>query len=227
MPIRYKRKRSTRYRKKRYNKKRILRRAGRLSKLKLNRGSMIPDTTLVKLKYVDFISMTNIGGIGTYTYRLNSCFDPDFTGSGHQPMGFDQWSAFYGHYQVLASRIRVQVLTGNTNVSGFAIYPSSNTTALGTYYESREQPYSRAKWITNSGSSAHTVLSNYMKVKKLEARTIDSVNFSAPVNANPVTEKFWHLVVQSPSASDISSLRFDIQIVYYVKFFRRLSLKAS
>lgn len=46
-------------------------------------------------------------GIAYNIYRLNSLYDPDLTGTGTQPMGFDQYAAFYTHYEVKAVKIKV------------------------------------------------------------------------------------------------------------------------
>jgi hypothetical protein len=46
------------------------------------------------------------GAVATYVIRSNDCFDPDFTGTGHQPMGFDQMMVFYNHFCVRKARIK-------------------------------------------------------------------------------------------------------------------------
>lgn len=48
------------------------------------------------------------GVVSSYVFRANDCFDPDLTGSGHQPMGFDQMMAFYNHFCVTHARITVR-----------------------------------------------------------------------------------------------------------------------
>jgi len=50
---------------------------------------------IVKLRYASNTRLT--GGCIKFTrtsVRLNGLFDPDFSLGGHQPMGFDEWSAF-------------------------------------------------------------------------------------------------------------------------------------
>lgn len=43
---------------------------------------------------------TDVNGFATMSFRLNSVHDPDFSGAGHQPMGFDEYSAIYQQYTV-------------------------------------------------------------------------------------------------------------------------------
>ena len=36
---------------------------------------------------------------------MNSLFDPDFTGTGHQPYYFDQFATIYQRYTVIGSKL--------------------------------------------------------------------------------------------------------------------------
>lgn len=42
-------------------------------------------------------------------YRLNSLYDFDLSGTGNQPVGFDQWSAFYNKYRVLSTDVEIRI----------------------------------------------------------------------------------------------------------------------
>lgn len=73
-----------------------------------------PDKHLCRLKYVQQISLNPaVGGVTSHVFRANSLFDPDFTGVGHQPLGFDQMMLWFNHYNVLKSTIKVQHLSEN------------------------------------------------------------------------------------------------------------------
>lgn len=216
----YKKKRKV-YKKKAYKK----RRRGAISYWKLNQPSALPDQTYVKLKYNDLISRS--GTISdNYLFALNGLFDPNITGAGAQPLGYDQWSSFYTHYQVMGSSINITFINNSLNNTGFAVFPS-NDPGIIALKTAITQPYSRYKFVANINSQPKTRIKNYMSVKRLEARSTDSVNFAAPITSNPSILKYWHIV--SSSMDLISNLDFvmDVQVVYYVKFFRRVQLLTS
>ena len=50
---------------------------------------------------------------------MNSLFDPDQTGTGHQPYYFDQFAALYNRYTVLGSKLTAE----------FSLLPSAIATA--------------------------------------------------------------------------------------------------
>lgn len=51
----------------------------------------------VKLPYVENIQLSSglSGAPGFYVFRMNSCYDPNKSGTGYQPTGFDQYSVLY------------------------------------------------------------------------------------------------------------------------------------
>lgn len=69
------------------------------------------------------------GFAGTRFFIANGLFDPDISGTGHQPMGFDQMMGVYTTYHVMRSTITV---TGIPEVNGCAlgIYLSPDTTSI-------------------------------------------------------------------------------------------------
>jgi len=78
----------------------------------------MPRTFKTKLLYVQEFTLDP----GTYStsqsFRANDLYDPDYTGLGHQPRGFDQLTPFYQRFYVVGSRIRVkQVIMPNQAVS--------------------------------------------------------------------------------------------------------------
>lgn len=59
-------------------------------------------------RYVDNSgTLTGALGIFTYVWSLNSLFDPNVTGVGHQVLGFDQMKLMYAHYTVTRARATV------------------------------------------------------------------------------------------------------------------------
>lgn len=57
-----------------------------------------------------FTSSSMTGGDWYWQFRLNSLFDPDFTGGGSQPTTFDQWMTLYDRYRVLATTAEVDIV---------------------------------------------------------------------------------------------------------------------
>lgn len=60
-----------------------------------------PQRLLVKFPY--FTSGQLSSAVGSYVgqlFNLNSLYDPDRTGTGHQPLGVDQYATFYNRYRV-------------------------------------------------------------------------------------------------------------------------------
>lgn len=64
-----------------------------------------------KVKYVDFVDLTpGSASVGYHTFVANGLYDPDYTGTGHQPMGFDEIMAFFDHYTVTDATVTVDVV---------------------------------------------------------------------------------------------------------------------
>jgi hypothetical protein len=79
---------------------------------------------VVTLHYVEPITSGAIVTLTAVTqnYRLNSIFDPNRTGAGHQPFGRDILATIYNRYRVLNVRWKV-TFPSNADVLNYAISP--------------------------------------------------------------------------------------------------------
>lgn len=72
---------------------------------------VFPPFVTKRLRYSTTFAGATTGGAITSTqvFRANDLFDPDFTGTGHQPMGFDQLIQWYNHFCVVWAKITLIV----------------------------------------------------------------------------------------------------------------------
>ena len=75
-----------------------------------------PTSKMVRFRYVQQITLNaSAAAAAVHVFRANSLYDPDSTGTGHQPANFDRWTNIYDHYTVVGSRIRVKFTPSTTN----------------------------------------------------------------------------------------------------------------
>lgn len=76
--------------------------------------NLLGNKTRVTHKYVEYLQL-NPGAVGspaTYVFSANGMFDPNITGVGHQPRGFDQLRVLFDHYHVTKSTCKVTFMSG-------------------------------------------------------------------------------------------------------------------
>lgn len=69
---------------------------------------VFPNITTRRLRYAERGAAGSTSGVvGTYVFTLSGLYDPNISGTGHQPMGFDEIMPFYEHYHVLRADVHV------------------------------------------------------------------------------------------------------------------------
>lgn len=219
---RYYRQRKKNYRKKNYQNRPVVK--------KSNAFTGIPDAMLIKLKYTTFFTLSGTP-TGSWKFRGNSIHDPDLTGTGGQPLGHDQWEAFYEKYCVNGSKIQLQFLNDSTTAAPgnvlLNVVPMDDNVSR-SYDELNSMQFNRNRMIAPVSAGQNGVyMSSYMSTRKLMGEnTLDDVYESA-FGTNPTREWYWH--VQSDSFDGLSahSLSCKATITYYVKLFQRVELLSS
>jgi len=94
----------------------VLKRKGKRTTVNLTRAvGPIAPRIIVKLKYTNTHNRTSTLGVpDNYQWNLNSIFDPERTGTGHQPYGHDTYQSLYNRYRVIKASWRLYVTPHNT-----------------------------------------------------------------------------------------------------------------
>jgi hypothetical protein len=179
-----------------------------------------------KLRYSERVGLTSTAGILTSTvFWGNNLFDPNFTGTGSQPEGFDQWALLYDSYTVYRSRIKVTIAaTGaTTSVNSFraVLMPQTTSNLDTTIDDAAASPL--AVEIFNQGSTNPArILRRSLPVCTVVGvrpeEVLDNPNYSALVTASPTEGFFWQIYLQAMDlASTVVAFAY-IEIDYYVDF---------
>lgn len=156
---------------------------GRIWKKKSNYTPMYFDPFPYKmhavLRYSEVVSINPSTGIpGHYLFRANGIFDPNYTGTGHQPYGHDQYAAIYNHYQVLESTITMSPAQGNLD-GIYGITLLADTTPEADYDTIREMKSTRMSITKDSNGSAPQTVTNYFNSKTFFNKSEQSALFGA------------------------------------------------
>lgn len=152
-------------------------------------------------------------------YRANSCYDPTVAIGGHQPRGFDQLMALYDHGTVIASKIDVGAVNGNSIPATIVVSLRDNSSAFVAFDDALEVP--TCSWtIANTANGGGVVnLSQTCSVKKFLGRpnvmSEDNLRFTASADCSE--QAFYHISMgPTDGASDLGSVPFHVRIEYTV-----------
>lgn len=246
---RYGNRNTKRYRKrftKRYNKNRVPRPTfGYVNKNRITTGQfynepgVMPDRLRVRLKYNEVLSRTAAGAADFYQFSVNDLYDPNITGTGTQPSGFDQLGALYNRWRVLASSIRIRLINNDADDGiRLSVVPINGTTTHYTsgYNGSIRNPLSKQCFAGQSTGNNIGQVRNYINLKKLTGdkgymyddryaggQAATSPNYDNP----PGIVCAWNIDVTSGAVTSGITYSMDVEIQYYCEFFDRRDMTIS
>lgn len=170
-----------------------------------------------------------VGAGSTYTYRLNSPFDPNLTGVGASTFGFTQYSAMFRNYRVLKATVRVQAVVSNMSANGLAtivmIPLSGGITAPVNPFAWQTVPYSKSFPLADKTNGGHNVLNavqtyNLPAIAKVTQKEYETdLDWAGNITSNPVKDLTMALGVFSTGSSTVVTAAYNIQITYLTEWF--------
>lgn len=171
------------------------------------------------LRYSDFVTITSAAGVlGNYKFRANGLYDPDVTGTGHQPMYFDNYMAIYNHFTVLKSKITWKFVqdSGLTTPSYVALYIDDDSSAATTFLASSEQNTGRSTVLAATDNNTHVLSAEWDAVKYFGPNPLANDNLQGSSASDPTEQSIFTLGYANSAAT--SSIRGFVTIEYHVVF---------
>lgn len=139
-----------------------------------------PKSKLVKLRYVQIFTLnaTSVAP-AVQVFRANSLYDPDQTGTGHQPANFDRWTNVYDHYTVIGAKITAKFLPNsgsnvNPAIMGIALSDGGTSVAGSSTEDILERK------LTASNKDSVGIINAYQGLKPVSAFFSASKFFGKP-----------------------------------------------
>lgn len=179
---------------------------------------------LFKFKYADtdFNMSTTVGG-GYNTVNVfsgNSPYDPDVTGVGVQPYGWDNTAALFGHYRCIGSKIKARFYAGESGIlkAVCTVVPHVDN-AMDYYDPSDLRVTSRAKQriiSSTEGIVKGNFITSWCKTSSLfPDQTTKDADFGATINTSPGVRWYWHCYVDTSDTATEDTVYMDVEITYY------------
>jgi len=178
-----------------------------------------PNQVVTKMRYHSNQLLTSTSGtIGKYLFSCNNIYDPDVSGTGHQPLYYDTFETIYDHYAVVSSTITVTFVNNQAwpAVTGVVLDDDGTTsTNVDTLCEQNNGSHKFLPSLTGS-LSAHTFTYHFDCWKVLGIDPYTSEAYKATFGAAPseITNYLcWSIPYDGVSTG---SVPIDVTIDYIV-----------
>lgn len=149
-----------------------------------------------------------------HQFRCTSIFDPDYTSTGHQPFGHDQYGQLYNHYIVDKAIITVRnASTGVNCILGCSLIPIAS--AEFNNNTCRERKGTTFMTLPNEGSMK--VLQSTYNKNSVYTVAQDS-DLTAQMGFNPAENYFWDIWLATNGAANPPACALTVDITYFVTF---------
>jgi len=192
-----------------------------------------------KLVYADFFTSATAGG-GAILWRqfaLNGLFDPDITGSGHQPRGFDQFCpTLYANYAVRGAKVVIEGRFSSGNLDTNPVTGNVILGAVSPLYTALPSDMSTAselqQYITVTRDDQRSFrISKYYTVAHVmgisRSKVLQELNYAGSNTSNPTTTPLICVGFVNMNSATVISIQWSITIVYYVDFYSPVTLAQS
>lgn len=192
-----------------------------------------PNRAIVKLKYCEGFNQNPSGVLrGRHLYSCNKLYDPNTTGIGHQPLGYDQYAQLYDMYWVKQAWIKVSWAAPNNEG---ASSHDSVVCALGMNSDNLADARSNAAFLEDQNttqllfhnSQGTCSLTKFYDQRKLFPTSDKDSCFGRTDGGTSPAEGTYFEICTIPNGADPGDYQIRVEIIYLAEFFERKDLQES
>lgn len=192
-----------------------------------------------RLEYSEVVNLASgVGGLmGTEAiFALNDLYDPNYSGTGHQPYGFDTLASLYRRYRVDTVSFTLQFSNPNEDSVACAamVQASAGTYALTGHDIATvdETPNITMKLLNNTGSQSWVVNSGPLNLHQVEGVPFSvwqagTTTYGAAVTTDPTLLPFLRIAIGSAVGSASASIQVLVRFKFNAVFYERKVLAQS
>lgn len=190
-------------------------------------AGLFPDRYMGRMTYGGSVPLAvAASSYANNVYRLNSVFDPDFSGVGWASASYTQAAALYNQYRVTRAEVFVTgaIIAAAGAAAVEAIIVASADSSLGADYQrALAQRHAYNKTLVNGGPPLERKF--IIPVGTLYGVPPNIVEaddkFASQVATNPNNGVYLHVGSYNPNGAAVTVL-FTVRIIYHVTFFSPL-----
>lgn len=163
-------------------------------------------------------------------FKVNSIYDPEETGVGHQPRGFDQWALVYNKYRV--GRVDVNLIVRQRGSHGIISRCLVNNEAAQLHTDPNLGEFPGQVYLGSTSSNVRPLQRRFRYyphkvLGKTWKQYIADENTAALCTADPSELVYMHTITQQTDQVSTIDYEYEIQLVYRVTFFDHKNLASS
>lgn len=198
--------------------------------LRFRNGEFLPQEYHTRLIYSDSANIAP--ALTTYSdkiWNLNSVYDPDQSGAGHQPHGYDQLAALYSRYRVKGVYVELEARQRANHGLQVALLPNNSTAGI-LMSQALESPEGATQVITSSNASP-VLIKRYFDCAQItgvsRATYMADDRYQAQVGSNPSEAICLHQLAASVDGVTYNDYEFVMRMTFNVVFFDRIQQVGS
>lgn len=190
-----------------------------------------PQRLTIKHRYSEVVGLTGTtGALSTYFFRCNGMFDPNQTGTGHQPYYFDQLTAVYNHFCVVRSKITVKF--NNQSAAGIGgtvgiVINDDGTFSGSNGSTANEMPSAVHTLIPGVQWSNRTLTKTWSARDTFGGSLLANDNLQGTAAADPTEQSTFMLYAFSQDGTNTLAVFADVLIEYEAVWSELKDISAS
>ena len=197
----------------------------------LSLGPTYPNCLVAKHRYTEDFFLTggytnaDIPASAKHAFRTASMYDPDKTGTGHQPLFFDQMNEIYNKYRVLGSVIKVKFINCSAEPVQVFLRHSSGTLGSGWDTDKLRERGTKHRILSSKDAGGNScTLTSYYSPSQFYGQSKASIRNDAELGHDieagnvPIKMTYWEVLAAQVDTqlggSDDHRVKVMIEINY-------------